>query len=349
MIYVLFGPDEFSIALAVKKLLAASLPEDTADLNTTRLAAAEATVDALRFACEAAPFLADRRAVVVSGLFARLSARRGRAAARDDGDTAPEREPKLAGEVAAYLPRIPQNTLAVFVEPAAPPKSGPLAKALDAAGAKVKAFPTLAGPPLVRWIKERAKATNVAIADRAAEALATFVGGDLRALANEVDKLAAYAGPGRSIELPDVQLLVSQATEANVFELVDAIGVGNRKRALSALAVLAEHGERPERIMVMIARQVRLLLQVKHALGAGMSLDAIGRDLGLAPFPLRKVADQVRLFQLPQLEAMHRRVLEADVQIKTGGQDPDLAIELLTTELAGEAQPPRRAMFRARA
>ena len=44
-------------------------------------------------------------------------------------------------------------------------------------------------------------------------------------------------------------------------------------------------------------------------------------------------------------EAMHRRVLETDVAIKTGQQEPTLALELLVTELAGEARsatPPLR-------
>jgi DNA polymerase-3 subunit delta len=337
MIYVLWGADDFSIAEAVRRLVSAALPTDTADLNLTRLPAAEVTIDALRFACEAAPLLADRRVVVVSGLLDRLTARRGKekaGGAEDQGG--------LAAALAAYLPRVPANTLLILVEPVAPPKSGVLAKALDEAGARVKAFATLAGPPLVRWIEERARASGADIAGEAAALLATFVGSDLRALANEIAKLAAYAGPGRTIAPADVTLLVSQAGEASVFELVDAIGQGNRRTALSALHTLLEHGERPERIMVMVGRQVRLLLQVKDLLGGGAAQDAIGRELGLSPYPLRKLVEQARLFQVPQLAAMHRRVLEADVQVKTGQLDSELGLQLLVAELSGEAKPAPR-------
>jgi DNA polymerase III delta subunit len=91
----------------------------------------------------------------------------------------------------------------------------------------------------------------------------------------------------------------------------------------------------------MVSRQVRLLLQAKDMTLRGEGPDAIGRALGLAPFPLRKVLDQQRLFEVTPLEAMLRRVLEADVQIKTGTQEPRLAIELLVAELSESARPQR--------
>ena len=328
MIYFLAGPDDYSIRETVRKLLRAALPEDTAEMNTTRLAAGDVTLDALRFACEAMPFLADRRAVVVEHLFSA------------------SKQGQVAKDVAAYLPRVPENTLLIFVEPEAPPKSGPIAKALGEAQVKQQFFPVLAGPPLQRWIAARAKDEGANITAPAAEALASFAGGDLRTLANEIKKLATYAGPGRTIDAPDVHLLVHQAHEANVFELVDALAQGNRSRALSALHVLFEQGERPERILGMVARQVRLLLQGKDAVGRGEAPDAVGRLLGLSPFPARKVLDQVRLFSLSQLLAMHRRVLETDLQIKTGRLEPALALELLVAEFASEARPPQRAVRR---
>jgi DNA polymerase-3 subunit delta len=320
MIYLLHGPDDYSIRESVRKLLRAALPEDTAAMNTTRLAAGEVTLDALRFACEAMPFLADRRAVIVEQLFST------------------SKQAQVAKDVAAYLPSAPENALLVFVESAAPPKSGPIAKALAEAQVKQQSFPTLAGAPLQRWIKARAKDEGTTITDPAAGVLADFAGGDLRTLSNELKKLATYAGPGRSIDAPDVQLLVHQTHEANVFELVDALAQGQRSRALLALHVLFEQGERPERILGMVARQVRLLLQAKDALGQGQSPDAVGRLVGLPPFPTRKLLDQVRRFTLAQLFAMHRRVLETDLQTKTGQQEPALALELLVADLAGQAR-----------
>lgn len=348
MIYYLGGPDDFSLRAAAQRLLHSALPEETADLNLTRLSGAEVTLDALRFACEAVPFLADRRAVIVDGAFARANRRegaRGGGAARRE---APKKDSSLAADLAAYLPDVPANTLLIIVEPDAAPKSGALAKALDAAGARVQFFPVLSGMPLVRWIKDRARTVGAGIADPAAELLAAYAGGDLRVVANEVDKLATYAGPGHPIDVGDVEALTSQVSEASVFDCVDAIGQGSRGRALASLNVLVEHGERPERILALVGRQVRLLLQAKDLTLRGDGPEAVGRALGLSPFPLRKILDQMRLFEIAPLEAMLRRVLEADLQIKTGELESRLALELLIAELSAYARPRRAAPARPR-
>jgi DNA polymerase III subunit delta len=339
MIYLLYGTDDFSIRETVAKLLRAALPEETADLNTTRLTATDISPHTLQFACEASPFLADRRVVIVERFFSRAASRRGRAAKAKDGDSAGE--PKHLSEVAAYLPNVPPNTLLVFVETDAPPKSGPVARALEASQVKQQFFPTLAGAPLTRWVKERAKVNGGQIGDRAASMLATFVGGDLHSLSNEIQKLVAYAGPGRAIEPEDIQLLVNQVGEVNVFALVDAVGQGQRKNALVALHKLLDNGERPERIMVMIARQIRLLLQAREGLDRREPPDSLARSLGLTGFPLRKVLEQARLFASVRLLEMHRSTLETDLNAKTGQQDPSLALELLVTELTARERTRR--------
>ena len=148
-----------------------------------------------------------------------------------------------------------------------------------------------------------------------------------------MDKLATYAGPGQAIDVADVEALVSQASEASIFACVDAVAQGDRRAALTSLAVLLEGGEKPERVLALVARQVRLLLQARDLSMRGEDQEAIGRALGVPPYPLRKVLDQMRLFQVETLEGMLRRVLEADVQVKTGELELRLALELLIAEL----------------
>ena len=111
------------------------------------------------------------------------------------------------------------------------------------------------------------------------------MGGDLRVVANEVDKLATYAGPGQAIDVADVEALVSQASEASIFACVDAVAQGDRRTALSSLAELLEEGEKPERVLALVGRQVRLLLQAKDLTMRGEDQEAIGRALGVPPFP----------------------------------------------------------------
>ncbi|MGI8424481.1 MAG: DNA polymerase III subunit delta, partial [Chloroflexota bacterium] len=233
MIYLFHGPDEFSIREAVQKQLRAALPPETADLNLSRMPGDQVTADALRFACEAAPFLADRRAVVIERFFS-------------------QKKTTHTEAVSAYLPSVPENTLVLFVEGDAPPKAGPIARALEAARVKQQFFGQLAGSALVRWIKDRGRSAGGQVSDAAASLLASFVGGDLRTLANEVAKLVTYAGPGKTVEPDHVRLLVNQVAETNIFALVDAVAQGQLKQALASLHLLLESGAQPVYVLTML-------------------------------------------------------------------------------------------------
>ena len=315
MIYLFHGPDEFSIREAVRRQLKAALPAETADLNLTRLPGDQVTADALRFACEAAPFLADRRAVVVEKFFS-------------------QKKTTHTEAVAEYLPRVPANTLVLFVEGDAPPKTGPVARALKAAQVKEQYFGPLTGSALLRWIRDRAKQAGGQFSDQAAQLLASSVGGgDLRVVANEVEKLVSYAGPGKTVEAEHVRLLVSEAAETTIFALVDAVAGGQLKPALRSLLLLVESGARAPYVMGMLGRQVRLVLQARDAHDRGLSPAEAAKNMGVSGFPVQKAMGQARSFTREQLERMHRRVLEADVAVKTGRLPEDVSMELLVTDL----------------
>ena len=113
--------------------------------------------------------------------------------------------------------------------------------------------------------------------------LADFVGDDLRQLDQELIKLADYAAgssrPGeapRTITRADVRKLVPETRAANVFDLVEALGSGNGPTAGRLLQhALDVDGEQPLRLLALIGRQYRLLIQAK-ALQAQHA--AAGRD-----------------------------------------------------------------------
>ena len=68
--------------------------------------------------------------------------------------------------------------------------------------------------------------------------LANFIGNQLRLLANELEKLATYVGPGATITVEDVRLLSTQVQEARIFDLTDALAQRNRMTPDMALDLL---------------------------------------------------------------------------------------------------------------
>lgn len=360
-VHLLAGTDEVSIDDAVRDLVAsASLPPDMAEANTARFDGVTFSVEAFRFACEAMPFLANGRVVTCRGVLAALGAREARSAARAGGRgrgkaasppaASPPQSPDEA--LAAYLAQIPPTTMVIFVEAELPPQTSALGAAFGARGISVRSFPVPEGDAMVRWLRERARIAagpdapaSGAMTIDAARALESHVLGDVRLANAEVRKLVTYAGPGRAVEARDVELLSPQAaTTAKVWELTQAILDGQRERAAVRLVQLIDGSDyRPEQVIASVRSAVAQHLNVLAAAMAGDDDASIGRQLRMQPFAVKMTRERASRLGDRALAYMHRRVLEADLAVKTSAmkigtiERGRIDAELLVIELAARA------------
>ena len=301
MFYIFHGQDTHSQKETLAKLTAKLGDPAMLDLNTTRLEGA-VTMTHLQQACNAMPFLAKVRLVLVTNL---LSSK-------------PDKS--LVKELAKFLPQLPKTTRLVFMESSALPSNHRLVKLADELKTGyVKRFD----------LPER----NGRISPHAAHVLASNVGSDLGILENEIEKLVLYKGTEETIELPDVGLLSPYAAEASIFDLVDALGNRNGKRAAILLQQKMQEGTDPFYLFAMIVRQVRLLIQVKEQADEGHRPPAISKNLKMHSFVAGKLYQQAQQFSLPQLEKIYLHLLEVDVGVKTGRSDMLTALNLLVASM----------------
>jgi DNA polymerase-3 subunit delta len=338
MFYILHGEDEFSRAEQVAEFKEKIGEATVRDFNVTVLDGRKLTLGELRHAADAIPFLADKRLVVVEGLLARLSAGRsagGESGRRPQEDSEPSGASKevLAG-LLEYLPHVPDSTRLVFVEARTLPPSNPVLKLAAAhKGRTVIAFETPKN--IAGWIEKRAERHGGSIERKAAARLAQAIGGDLRRLDSELHKLVTYVNAARPIREEDVAQLVTASIEANVFDLVDALGRRDGARAMRELHRLLDLGENALGLLAMITRQFRLLIQVKEMQENGVPAPEMAKTLGQHPFVIDKIGQQARNFSLEQLERIYAHLLDLDVGIKTGEIGDVLALDVLVAELAG--------------
>jgi DNA polymerase-3 subunit delta len=325
--YVFHGADEFTRAETLADFQRRLGPPDTVDLNTTRLEGATLTLAELRHACDAIPFLAEKRLVVVTGLLTRLTARKDREL------SATQKE--VLAALADYLPGLPPTTRLVFVEDRPLPAAHPILQLAEREGwGYVKQFDPPRARDVPRWIEKRARQHAGQIEPQAAAHLAAVVGTDLRLLDQEIAKLVTYAAAERPITAADVDQVVPYAQAAVVFDLVDALGRRDGRTAAQTLHRLLDAGEHPLGLLGMIARQFRLLIQAKELKDEGATPRDVAQALRLHPFPARKLYHQATHFTAAQLEAVHRHLLDADVAIKSGQLEAEVALDLLVAGLA---------------
>jgi DNA polymerase-3 subunit delta len=148
-------------------------------------------------------------------------------------------------------------------------------------------------------------------------------------LANEIDKLATYVGPGGTITANDVRQLSAHVQEARIFDLTDALAQRNCKQALNILHDLLSDGEPPLKLISTITFQVRSLLLVKELAQRGTRAAQIASTLGIAPFIVEKALRQVGNFSMAQLEGTYRQLLATDAALKRSRLTPEMALDLL--------------------
>jgi len=332
MFYLLYGADEFSRQEALAQMKHKLGDPTTASLNTTTLDGRSLTLADLQAACDTVPFLADKRLVIVEGLAARWERRQPGEGVEPKPLAKSDRE--LEEALQGYLGQLPASTRLVFVDDEVS-ANNPLLRLAKAQGGYVKEFPPRRGRELHAWIAERVKQKGGRITTEAVAALAVFVGENLRLLDQEIEKLLTYTGSERDIQKADVEALVPYAREARIFDLVDAIGQRQRETALRLLHQMLDDGAAPAYLMVMFARQFRMLLQGRELLDGGAGKEAIVAALKLHPFVADKVLLQARNFTLEHLERIYRRLLDADLAMKTGRAEETVALDLLVVELTG--------------
>ena len=318
MFYLFHGQDTYSQREFLAGLLAKEGDADMLSLNTTRLSG-KVSFNELQSACDAVPFLARVRVVIVEGLLA----------------ATPDKA--FVDRLVAYLPALPATTRLFFLEPNDVTPNHRLVQLAEKEKlGRVRHFELPKGGELDRWIRGHVEGGGGRIAPQAVQLLAANVGSDLAALGNEIDKLLLYAGPEGTIAAEDVTRLSPYAAEASIFDLVDALGARQPARVAMLFQQKLNEGADPFYLFSMFIRQFRLLLQTRSLLDAGERPAGVTQQLKLHPRVAEKLVAQARGFSLPQLEHIYRRLLQIDVETKTGQADLLTALHLLVAGVAGE-------------
>ncbi|MBI2626489.1 MAG: DNA polymerase III subunit delta [Candidatus Nealsonbacteria bacterium] len=186
---------------------------------------------------------------------------------------------------------------------------------------KAQAFELLEGQKLKNWADREFKKYGAEIDPQALEVMIGNTGNDLWRASNEVQKLAAFK-KGKNITVQDVSLLVRPQIETDIFKTIDALAARNKKQAVSLIHEHLEKGDSPLYLLSMINFQFRNLLAAKET-----------GKLNSHPYFARKILGLAQRFTFEDLRRIYRKIFEADLKIKTGQLDPQIALDLLITAI----------------
>ena len=229
---------------------------------------------------ETMPFFADRRLIVIenSGFFKNASP-----------------------ELADYIKTMPDTACFLFVENEAD-KRGKMYKAVKSKG-RVVEMARQDEKTLLYWVAGNVKKEGYKIKEQTARYLLSTTGTDMENLEKELEKLFCYCMGKEEIEVRDIEAICTTQITNKIFEMVEAVAVRNQKKALDYYYDLLALKEPPMRILYLLTRQFKLLLEVKDLAGKRYDKAAIAKTVGLHPFVAGKYMQQCRTFEKKELKS----------------------------------------------
>ncbi len=191
---------------------------------------------------------------------------------------------------------------------------GKWVKAIDANGVVVQVWP-IDRTELPAWIKRRATSVGVKLTQRAAEALADRVEGNLLAADQELRKLAIL-GRETSIDEDEVLDAVANSARFDVFRLVDGLLAGDARRVFSVFAGLRSEGAEPALICWALSRELSLLARLHTALQQGQRLDGALSKHGVWQRRQALVRGALERFTAADVQRLLRQAAKADHVVK---------------------------------
>jgi DNA polymerase III subunit delta len=165
----------------------------------------------------------------------------------------------------------------------------------------------------------------------AVDLLLDAVGGDLRGLASAVRQLCADTTG--LVDAESVGLYYGGRAEVTGFTVADRAVEGRADEALLQLRYALGSGTDPVPIVAALAAALRAVVRMASAPRGLRDVD-LARELGMAPWKVRTVRDQMRGWDAERMAVAVAAVARADEAVKGGSADPVFALERAVVTVA---------------
>lgn len=322
-VYLLFGEETYLTSQFEQALLALLLPGNDMETGLTRFDS-DPSPDSLARLLETSPFFSARNVVVLRGTAA-FRAKKGSAPSEEEEEKTDDAKPDdNAGRLLAICSAIPDYSHLIFIAHDKVDKRKKLFKWIEKNGLVVEATP-LKAKDIQPWISLKMAEMDRRLAPDALRYLLSVISImpqiSLAFLAGELEKAALYAYGRDTITLADVQAVLADIPEVSAFAMLDEVCRKDTAKAVSMLHVQLSGGEYPLRLAALLARQIRMLWQVRILREQGLNNEAIAAELGVPPFVADKLLRQSHAFTVPSLQQGLRRLAAADADLKNGRAD----------------------------
>ncbi|QGQ95694.1 DNA polymerase III subunit delta [Paenibacillus psychroresistens] len=320
-IYVCYGTEKYLQQEFIQHVIDKLIEPDQRSFAVSRYDLSETSLDTVLDDAETMPFLADKKIVIAKNALFFTGAK--------ESTKVEHRIERLL----EYLKSPVDYAIIIFVVDADKlDERKKIVKALKESQSAIPFLP-LSVDELSRWISRRADKWGVTFEDGAIDKFILYTGAQLQILTSELEKLSLFVGPNGCITGELIGQLVVRSAEQNVFILMDEIVKQRLDNALSIFHDLLKQKEEPIKILLLIARQFRIMLQIKELEQQGYSQQQIAGQIGAHPYAVKLASEQGRSYSLAKLSGLLSQLGDLDYRMKSGKVEKALGLELFILEI----------------
>lgn len=174
------------------------------------------------------------------------------------------------------------------------------------------------------------KKRNITISNEALNELIKRSNGDLNTFNNEANKLIIYKI--NNITLEDVEALVPQSLDDDVFKIMNSLNAGDKQSALKVYYDLRIKNIEPVTLINLFASSLLFTLNVKNLLNQNIKVDEIAKITGSSTGRVYVTIKNAKNFSFEFISSKLEKLEKLDRKIKHSETDRFLAFETFLIE-----------------
>lgn len=322
--YLFLGEEDYLMNECISTVKDKYIESTWETLNFTAMDGENANFDSLVNACETLPFMSNKKIIILKGINTFIE----------------KEEVSSRDEIYKYLDTLGDHICLILVDNSNELKKNTKLYRLYNKNKRVVEFGKLKGKDLSLWVEKQLKLfnkrmsySNINYFLQNSSYLSRNMNSTLYDLENELKKLIDFT-IDIEITKDDVDLLLIKSLDNNIFDLLSALNSGNTDSSLKIFNEIYLSNEPIQKIIFMIARQMRLLLNYKLYKNKGYTDGDIQGKLQIKPYEFSKISSSARNYKIENLELSLNSILAVDRKIKTSSTNDKIEMEILLVNLA---------------
>jgi len=310
-VYYFYGDEDFRIVEAEKYISSQFLPGQLLMTNSKRIDGKRTPVAELLAELSVFPMLGERQVFVVTDI--------------------QHYKPNDLERILKILTPPDKSRVIMFSTPSSkrPKKDAAILRKMNEA-AEVVEFKQLTLLEMENLVAARLGKGSIKIERDALKLLTELLAGNRGAAESEIEKLVNYKASGETVTLEDIRTIAGGYQTYEVWDIGHHVVKGQTQKALSLIRRMISEGNTATGILYFLSRHLISLYLVQN----NKPLEPTQRWMAF------KYREQTGVYDNARLEQMIIQVVETDAQLRRAKVKPELLLEMLVLQIAGER--PRR-------